>query len=71
MGKFFSATDAKAAFSYTNSIAQEIIEELIASRIRLMSSTIRTCFEAQTRSILNRNNFSIENSPDDETEEQD
>ena len=71
MGKFFSVSEAKSAFSYTNSVAQEIIEELVASRIRLMSTTIRTCFESQTRSLFNRNNFSIENSPDDETEEQD
>ena len=71
MGKFFSATEAKAVFDHSSNLFKEVNEELVASRIRLMSSTIRTVFEAQTRSILNRNNFSIENTPDDETEEQD
>eukprot|EP00343_Euplotes_focardii_P000672 CAMPEP_0205803898 /NCGR_PEP_ID=MMETSP0205-20121125/6649_1 /ASSEMBLY_ACC=CAM_ASM_000278 /TAXON_ID=36767 /ORGANISM="Euplotes focardii, Strain TN1" /LENGTH=96 /DNA_ID=CAMNT_0053072631 /DNA_START=103 /DNA_END=393 /DNA_ORIENTATION=- len=70
MGKFFSATEAKAAFSYTSEVAKEINEEFIASKVRLMSSTLWTCFESQVMSLFNKDNFSIENIPDDESEEQ-
>lgn len=71
MGKFFSAAEAKSAFEYTSEVAKEINEDFLASKVRLMSSTLRTCFESQVRSLFDKNKFSIESNPDDETEEQD
>lgn len=71
MGKFFSAAEAKSAFTYSKELAAEVHEELVGCKVRLLSETVRTVFESQVRSMWNRDNFSIDNSGDDDSEDQD
>lgn len=71
MAKFFSATEAKAALGYTKNLAKETHEELVGSKVRLLSNSVQSIFQSQILSMWNRNYFAIDNSAEDDTEEQD
>lgn len=60
MKKFYSPTEIKTALDYSKTLAKETHEELIGSKVRLMSETFRTVFEAQINSIFKSNNFAID-----------
>lgn len=70
MGKFFSVQDAKAAFVYNKALAKEVHEELVGRRVRLLSTTVRTVFDSQAKSLFDRNHFAVDNSSEDDSEDQ-
>jgi hypothetical protein len=68
MKKFYSPTEIKTALDYSKTLAKETHEELIGRKVRLMSETFRTVFEAQYNSIFKTNNFAIDE--DDSSDDQ-
>jgi mRNA-degrading endonuclease HigB of HigAB toxin-antitoxin module len=60
MKKFYCPSEVKKSFLHAKKLAKETHEEMIGRRFRLMSETIRPVFKAQVNSILNRNNFEID-----------
>jgi hypothetical protein len=70
MKKFCSLAEAKQAFLYSKDLAKEVNEELVGGKIRLLLETLRPVLKSQVNSIFNKNNFAIDNSADDESDEQ-
>jgi hypothetical protein len=70
MSKFFSITEAEQAFFYNKNLAKEAHEELIGVKIRHINDTFKSIMHSQVDAIFDRNSFSIDNSADDDSEDQ-
>uniref|UniRef100_A0A7S3JI20 Uncharacterized protein n=1 Tax=Euplotes harpa TaxID=151035 RepID=A0A7S3JI20_9SPIT len=70
MRKIFSLTEAKRSISYGVSLAGEVHHELVGYRVRLFSNMLWTIYESQVNSLLNRNRFSVDNSTENDSENQ-